>query len=81
MLSDIFSNIGILDTRKLARKLKITTPPTLLLVLDTGTIMAINMPYSATLKALTIETGRILPATIPRAVPKDQLGRAMAIAP
>ena len=81
ILSDIRSSCGILDTAKLARKLAITTPPTILSVLAAGMMMAINIPYSATLKALTIDAGRMLPATIPKAVPSDQPGRAIAIAP
>ena len=43
--------------------------------------IAKNMPYNATLRALTAEAGRIFPATIPIAVADDHAGSASAIAP
>ena len=58
-----------------------TTPPTILSFLDAGTIIATNIPYSATLNALTADAGSTLPAAIPMAVPAAQLGSAMAMAP
>ena len=66
---------------KLARKLTRTTPPTIRLAFAAGMMMAMNMPYRATLSALTRDTGRTLPATTPMAVPKAQLGRAIVMAP
>ena len=81
MLSDILSNKGILDIAKLIKKLAITTQPTALSSLEAGTMIATNMPYNATLNALTMAVGRIFPAMMPKAVPKDQLGIAMSIAP
>ena len=81
MLSDKRPNRGIFDTMKLTRKLMITTPPTTLFVLEAGIMIAMNIPYSATLKALTTDAGSTLPATIPMAVPIDHPGSATAMAP
>ncbi len=81
MLSDRPSNAGILDTAKLARKLTSITPPTTLPVFAAGMIIATNIPYNATLNALTTETGITLPAATPIAVPIAQPGSAMAMAP
>ena len=39
------------------------------------------MPYSATLKLATIFVGRLLPATIPNAVPSAQHGSATKYVP
>ena len=46
-----------------------------------GTMMAMNMPYSATLRALTSRPGSTLPITTPSQVPMDQPGMATPIAP
>ncbi len=49
--------------------------------LAAGIIMATNIPYNATLRALTAEAGRTLPATIPMEVPAAQHGSAIVMAP
>ena len=46
-----------------------------------GTMMARNMPNSATDSALTTRAGRMLPAVTPRAVPSAQPGMAGMNAP
>ncbi len=46
-----------------------------------GMMMARNMPYSATLRALTSRPGSRLPMMIPRAVPTAQDGTDTAMAP
>ncbi len=66
---------------KLAAKLSSTAPSTTRLSRAGGTIMARNMPYSPTLRALTSRSGRMLPTATPRKVPKPQPGIAMLIAP
>lgn len=46
-----------------------------------GTIIAINMPYRATLSASTTSAGSTLPNSTPSAVPAHQPGMAADIAP
>ena len=67
--------------RPLNTKLIKTTPPKTLFFFVGGMTIAKNMPYNATLSALTAEAGRIFPATIPIAVADDHAGSASAIAP
>ena len=66
---------------KLAMKLMATSAPIMRLSLAGGIMTQMNMPKSATLRALTAATGRRLPAITPRAVPTDQPGRATLMAP
>ena len=44
-------------------------------------MIARNIPYKATLKALTTRSGRILPAMTPRTVPVAQKGMEVTMAP
>ena len=67
--------------RKLSPKLTATSPATTRLFLAGGMMMAKNIPYSATLRALTARSGRALPARMPRAVPQAQAGAASRMAP
>lgn len=53
----------------------------ILLFLDGGIIIAKNIPYKDTLKALVILPGKRLPAMAPKAVPTAQHGPAMETAP
>ena len=46
-----------------------------------GMMIAKNMPYSATLSALTTRSGSALPAIMPSAVPTAHPGAASKIAP
>ena len=57
---------GSLAAAKLAAKLKAMHAARIRLLFAGGIIMARNMPYKATLSALTIRTGRTLPATMPQ---------------
>ena len=66
---------------KLRAKLSITSTATTLFFRAGGMIMARNMPYRATLRALTTRTGSRLPAMMPSAVPMAQAGAASAMAP
>ena len=58
-----------------------TRPATTRLFRAGGMMIARNMPYSATLKALTARSGSRFPAIIPRAVPIDHAGAATRMAP
>ena len=69
------------DNRKLQAKLNRTSSVMILFFLQAGTKIAMNMPYKATDKALTILRGRTLPMRMPNAVPKAQQGEAKQIAP
>ena len=51
-----------------------TMVPMILLSCAGGIMIAINIPYNATLSALTIRSGRIFPDTTPRKVPSVQPG-------
>ena len=57
---------GRLAKAKLAAIDTATTPATILLFLAGGIMMAMNIPYSPTLKALTTFAGRIFPINTPR---------------
>ena len=46
-----------------------------------GILIAKKIPYNATLKLATIFVGRLLPATIPDAVPSAQHGSATKYVP
>ena len=70
-----------LAATKLAIKLVSTTVKIMRLARAGGIIIARNMPNSATLRALTMRSGKALPAMMPLAVPNAQPGMATAIAP
>lgn len=79
--SGMLENKLILELKKERIKLIMIIPVITLLFLAGGMIMPINIPYRATLNAETSLSGKILPATIPSAVPKDHMGMAKAPAP
>ena len=79
--SDISFTKGIYVATKLAIKQNTTRPHTTLSFLACGIITAKNIPYRATLKALTKRSGSRLPAITPSAVPIDQNGMVVVIAP
>ena len=66
---------------KLKAKLIATNAATILLFLAGGMMMAKNMPYRATLSALTARSGSAFPAKMPQAVPPAHAGAASRIAP
>ena len=72
---------GRTEQSPLAAKLTSTQAQTTLLFLAGGTMMARNMPNSATDSALTTRAGRVLPAVTPSAVPMAQPGMAGMNAP
>ena len=79
--SESADNAGRTAAAQLAAKLIKTTPAIILFCRDGGIITARNMPKRATLNALTIRSGSIFPAAIPRAVPAAQQGDATSKAP
>ena len=78
---DIPERYGNVANIKLAIKLNITKKNIILFFLAGGIIIAINIPYNATLSALNISVDRIFPAAIPAAVPVAHPGIAIATAP
>ena len=66
---------------KLAIKLITINPATILFSFAGGTKTAANIPYRATLKALTTLRGRIFPINTPKKVPIVQPGAAIEITP
>ena len=79
--SDMFDTPGRYAAAKLAPKHTIMIPAIRLFFLAGGMITARNIPYRATLNALTSRKGRILPAIVPSAVPSAQQGAADKTAP
>ena len=66
---------------KLSTKLMTTSAATMRFLRAGGMMIAKNIPYSATLSALTTRSGSALPAIMPSAVPMAQAGAASRIAP
>ena len=58
-----------------------TTPRMTLFFLAAGMMTARNIPYRATLRALTSRSGRMFPTEHPRKVPVAQPGMATTIMP
>lgn len=65
-------NIGVMAKIPLITKLAMMAYNTSRSVLAIGIMIAKNMPYSATLRADTIDVGSIPPAMIPAAHPDAQ---------
>ena len=78
---EIPEKIEALLAIKLKAKLMPISPIMILFLRAGGKIIAKNIPYRATLNALTTLIGRMLPAIIPAAVPNAQAGDATTIAP
>ena len=66
--------------RKLAAKLMPTNAATTRFCRAGGIMIAKNIPYSATLSALTMRSGSALPARMPSAVPPAHAGAASKMA-
>ena len=81
MLAERFANHEIWLAPKLHAKLMKINPQITLFVRAGGMMIAKNIPYNATLRALTTDAGRILPAIIPTAVPLAQENPARINAP
>ena len=81
MPSDMADTTGSTEQPKLRTKQRAIRAVITLLFLQGGINTAINMPYRATLKALTTPTGRILPAITPKAAPNAQHKTATNAAP
>ena len=71
---------GRTEARPLHTKQSTTIPKITLFFLAGGIKMARNIPYKATLKALTRRSGSRFPAMAPRAVPTAQQGDANKMA-
>ena len=81
MPDETAANRGRRLTAKLAAMLASTTPSTTRLCRAGGMMMARNMPYNPTERALTSRAGSTLPITTPRPVPMAQPGMATVMAP
>ena len=78
---DIPLNAGIREAAVLSTKHEITVTAIVRLCTAGGTMIAINIPNSATLSAETANGGITSPTMTPRAVPTDHPGSATDIAP
>ena len=70
---------GVTAHNPLSRKLTATATATALSFREGGMMIAINIPYRATLRADTIPAGNTLPAMMPQYVPKAQMDRKPAM--
>lgn len=62
-------------------KLAMTATAITLSFMEGGMMMAMNMPYSATERALEMLPGKRLPSQMPRRLPSPQRGMDISIAP
>ena len=78
---EMAEKICIFENAKLAAKLTSIRPSIIRLPLAGGTMIARNIPKSATERALTIRSGRTPPEKHPMADPRAHIGIAVSIEP